>query len=347
MLLLIPFLTALMLCWALTGLLLRVLSNDAHRVAPNDRRMHTTPTPVGGGLAVVATLLCALPLWYWPLPREGMIVLACAAGLSLVSALDHYRPVWPVTRLAAQALAVAIMLSVLPDTHRFVETMPWWLERASLALAWLWLINLTNFMDGIDGIAAAEGAIVALGVVAMLMGPLAQGLTLEVAVALTLAGACLGYLVWNWAPAKLFMGDAGSIPIGFLLGWLLLALASRGAWVAALILPLLFVADATLTLLRRLLRGEKPWTPHRMHFYQRAVTGSASPPLVVGLLTACNAVIVLLAVQSLRRPVATLAAALAVAALFLLVLTQWSVAAKTGQQGGAQKGGGKQGASAV
>src|SRR6202034_2619980 len=89
--------------------------------------------------------------------------------------------------------------------------------------------------------------------------------------AAAIAAAALGFLVWNWAPARIFMGDVGSIPLGYALGYLLLEIARRGWWKAALILPLYFLADATLTLLRRLARGERVWQAHREHFYQRAV----------------------------------------------------------------------------
>jgi UDP-N-acetylmuramyl pentapeptide phosphotransferase/UDP-N-acetylglucosamine-1-phosphate transferase len=303
---------------------LRALSSDKHRAVPNDRSMHKQPTPVGGGLAIIAALCATVALWKGPLTSQALTVLLCAAGLSLISALDHYRPLWPLTRFAAQTLAVAVMLSLVPETQRFIATLPWWLERVGLAVAWLWLINLTNFMDGIDGIAGAEAATVAVGVAAVLAGHLAQSAAFETALAIAVAGSCLGYLIWNWAPARIFMGDAGSIPLGFLLGWLLLDLATRGAWAAALALPLLFVSDATITLLKRLISGAKPWTPHRTHFYQRAVSGTATPPHVVGLMTACNAVIIVLALQAAQRPVATLAASLGVAALFLAVLSHWA-----------------------
>jgi UDP-N-acetylmuramyl pentapeptide phosphotransferase/UDP-N-acetylglucosamine-1-phosphate transferase len=323
--LLVLLVSSAVLGWALTGLLLRALSSAAHRAVPNERSMHVVPTPVGGGLAVVAAILVMVPLWKWPLPADIVVILSSAAVLSVVSAVDHYRPLWPITRFVAQAVAVAIALSLLSEAQRLVPQFPLWLERVGLGIAWLWLINLTNFMDGIDGIAGAEVALVAIGVAAILTWRMGGGAhSFEAAIALATAGACLGYLVWNWAPARIFMGDAGSIPLGFLMGWLLLDLALRGAWAAALILPLLFGADATLTLLRRVFAGEKPWKPHRTHFYQRAVQGGASPPEVVAFMTLCNITLIILALQSIRRPVANVAAAVAVAVLFLVILAQWA-----------------------
>ena len=179
-------------------------------------------------------------------------------------------------------------------------------------------INLFNFMDGIDGLAGSEAVAIAVGyclivAVAGLDTPLAQ-------LALIAAGACAGYLVWNWHPAKVFMGDTGSIPLGFLLGWLMIDLACRGHWPAALILPLYFGADATLTLVRRLRRGEKPWQPHREHVYQRAVLGGAKPPAVVWRVNAANALLVILAVLSTRFPAWSLVAAVAVVGGLLMHL---------------------------
>jgi UDP-N-acetylmuramyl pentapeptide phosphotransferase/UDP-N-acetylglucosamine-1-phosphate transferase len=105
------------------------------------------------------------------------------------------------------------------------------------------------------------------------------------------------------------MGDAGSVPLGFLLGWLMLDLALHGHWPAAVILPLYFAADATYTLFKRILRGEKPWQAHREHFYQRAVLGGITPPGVVLRVSAANGALVALAMASVKHPFAALAAA--------------------------------------
>jgi UDP-N-acetylmuramyl pentapeptide phosphotransferase/UDP-N-acetylglucosamine-1-phosphate transferase len=127
--------------------------------------------------------------------------------------------------------------------------------------------------------------------------------------ALVIAASAAGYLFWNWHPAKVLMGDSGSIPLGFLLGWLMLDLALAGQWAAGLILPLYFVADATFTLLARARRGETLWQAHRQHFYQRAVLGGATPPGVVWRVGATNAMLIGLAFISVRHPVLALIAA--------------------------------------
>jgi UDP-N-acetylmuramyl pentapeptide phosphotransferase/UDP-N-acetylglucosamine-1-phosphate transferase len=114
----------------------------------------------------------------------------------------------------------------------------------------------------------------------------------------SIAAAALGFLPWNWHPARLFLGDVGSVALGFLLGWLLLRLAAEGQWAAAVILPLYYLSDATLTLTRRTLRGEKPWQAHREHFYQRAVAAGLSHAAVVRAVGVANAGLIALAVMA-------------------------------------------------
>ena len=154
-------------------------------------------------------------------------------------------------------------------------------------------------MDGIDGLAGSETIAVALGYLALLTYAGLEDPFWRLA--LVIAASAAGYLFWNWHPAKVFMGDSGSIPLGFLLGWLMLDLALAGQWAAGLILPLYFVADATFTLLARARRGEKLWQAHRQHFYQRAVLGGATPSGVVWRVGATNAVLIVLALR-LRPP---------------------------------------------
>jgi UDP-N-acetylmuramyl pentapeptide phosphotransferase/UDP-N-acetylglucosamine-1-phosphate transferase len=174
-------------------------------------------------------------------------------------------------------------------------------------------------MDGIDGIAAVEAIGIGIGLYAI--GLVFMKATAAHGQALTIAATMAGFLVWNWHPARIFLGDVGSIPLGLLLGWLLLGLAANGQWAAALILPLYYLADATLTLLRRLLRGALIWQAHREHFYQIAVQRGHSHARVSGAIALVNAVLACLAFAATvteRPPVLSLivlAAAAAVAAL--------------------------------
>jgi UDP-N-acetylmuramyl pentapeptide phosphotransferase/UDP-N-acetylglucosamine-1-phosphate transferase len=308
--------------WLATGALARVLSGRGILDRPNQRSSHERPTPPGGGIAVVGVTLLAWAalagLGYAAWSVIGPIM-ALAFGLALVSWADDLRNLPPLPRLAAQAGAVVIALTTVPFDQTYAALVPpaWALPFA--ALAWLWFINLFNFMDGIDGLAGTETVSVALGIgaVAMVAG-LADGTP---ALSIALGAAAAGFLILNWHPARIFLGDVGSVPIGFLLGWFLLSLAAAGHWVAALVLPAYFLADASLTLARRLVRGERVWQAHREHFYQRAVQAGASHAAVTRTVAIANLGLIGCALLSLAGTAALIGAALA--ALVIVVGLLW------------------------
>jgi UDP-N-acetylmuramyl pentapeptide phosphotransferase/UDP-N-acetylglucosamine-1-phosphate transferase len=144
----------------------------------------------------------------------------------------------------------------------------------------LWLVNLVNFMDGIDWMTVAE--VVPLTASVVLLGQVAPIPLPSMLLALALLGAMLGFAPFNRPVAKLFLGDVGSLPIGLLLGWLLLQLARAGQPAAALLLPLYYLADASVTLIRRVAAREPFWRAHRSHFYQRACDLGYTVPAIVG-----------------------------------------------------------------
>jgi UDP-N-acetylmuramyl pentapeptide phosphotransferase/UDP-N-acetylglucosamine-1-phosphate transferase len=165
-----------------------------------------------------------------------------------------------------------------------------------MAVAMLWFINLFNFMDGIDWMTAAETVPVTAGLV--VIGSLGALPPSETIIAIALCGAVVGFAPLNRPVAKLFLGDVGSLAIGLLVGWLLLSVAGRGHIAAALLLPLYYVADATLTLLRRIARREPIWLAHRTHFYQRATAG-LTVMAIVGRVFAVNIVLAALALTTI------------------------------------------------
>ena len=315
---------AAVLTWAATGALLRLLAARRILDHPNARSSHARATPRGGGIAVVAVTLAGWGLAAALGAAAWSLVAPLAVGglaLAAVSWADDLRGLAPLPRFAAQAAAVAAALAMVPLGPLFPGPLPQWLAYAGAGLAWLWFVNLFNFMDGIDGLAGTEAVQVALGaaLVAGLLG-LADG---SVWLAALLVGSGLGFLAWNRPPAKIFLGDVGSVPLGFLLAWLLLWLAANGAWAAAVILPAYFLADATLTLLRRALRGARPWQAHREHFYQRAVQAGASHGRVIGAVGLANLGLLACALASLGgggAAAATLAAALVIVGALLWYL---------------------------
>jgi UDP-N-acetylmuramyl pentapeptide phosphotransferase/UDP-N-acetylglucosamine-1-phosphate transferase len=262
---------------------------------PNPRSSHKMPTPQGGGIAVIAatTIVVAAAEMFFPRqvdePLRLAMVFASAIGLALVGTTDDVRPLEPIPRLILQAAAVVVVIATIPYEIRIVPALPWWLDRAVVLIGGVWLVNVVNFMDGIDWMTVAEIVPVTAGLALFgLMGALPHDANL---VALALCGAVVGFAPFNRPVAQLFLGDVGSLPIGLLLGWLLVLLASRGYLAAALLLPLYYLADATVTLMRRLINGDPVTQAHRSHFYQRALDGGFSVYRIVVRVFALNVVL--------------------------------------------------------
>ena len=277
-----------------TRALIPLLRRAAVLDHPNERSLHTAPIPRGGGIALIAGIFFAwlLLIATGRVAPALLVVLIGAALLAAISWIDDLRELSPATRLLAQFVAVGLgMIAVMPEGPVFQFWLTPALDTVAAALLWLWFVNLFNFMDGMDGLAGSEAAAIAVGLV--LFASFGTGEDPGLAVLAATAGAAaLGFLVWNWAPARIFLGDVGSVPLGYLLGFLLLHVAARGFWKIALILPLYFLADATVTLGRRLARGERVWHAHREHFYQRAVQRGLGHAAVVHRVIAANIVLI-------------------------------------------------------
>ena len=154
-----------------------------------------------------------------------------------------------------QTAAVAVVVATFPDNMRIVPTVPWWLDRAIVVVGGIWLVNVVNFMDGVDWMTVAEVIPVTAGLALFgFLGALPPSAAL---VAVALCGAVVGFAPFNRPVAQLFLGDVGSLPIGLLLGWLLALLAGSGHFSSAVLLPLYYLADATVTLLHRFAKGER------------------------------------------------------------------------------------------
>jgi UDP-N-acetylmuramyl pentapeptide phosphotransferase/UDP-N-acetylglucosamine-1-phosphate transferase len=283
-------------------LLLRPLLQRYALARPNARSSHRVPTPQGGGIAVIAaTVIVTITATALLIgSAEVLTVLAAAVFIAVVGGVDDLRPLPVLTRLVLQALAVAAVIAVMPADIRIVPLLPAWTERLCLFLGVIWLVNLVNFMDGIDWMTVAEVVPLTTGVVALAqLGAVPPPATI---LAFALLGATLGFAPFNRPVAKLFLGDVGSLPIGLLIGWLLLQLARNGAPAAALLLPLYYVADASVTLIRRILAREPFWQAHRSHFYQRASDMGFSAPEIVTRVFATNLALAGLALITVAKP---------------------------------------------
>jgi len=270
---------------------------------PNARSSHVVPTPQGAGIAVIAATLAVAAAVLLRTSGIQPVAASLFASTILIAALgvvDDLKPIPVLPRLAGEIIAIAAVLAFLPPDTRALPLLPLPAERAVELIAGLWFVNLVNFMDGIDWITAAEVVPItaALGVLAWL-GHLSPTAAI---VAAALGGATLGFAPFNKPVARVFLGDVGSLPIGLLLGWLMLMLAGQGYLAAALLLPLYYLADATVTLARRIARREKIWEAHRSHFYQRATARGFTVTEVIGRVLLVNASLVLLALISVVEP---------------------------------------------
>ncbi|KAK6020232.1 glycosyltransferase, group 4 family [Ostertagia ostertagi] len=244
--------------------------------------------------------------------------------IGLLGAVDDIRPLPVIPRLAAQTAALVFALGALGPEARLAPELPLAAERGLEVVAGLWFVNLTNFMDGLDwltvaGVAPMLMAMVVLGACGVAGGADAAMLGL---VAAALFGGLMGFAPFNRPPARLFLGDVGSLAIGLVTAWLLFLVAAGGALVAALILPMYYCADASITLCRRLLRKERIWEAHRCHFYQQAADRGVPPMRVAALIAGHNAALAALAALALlpgglMMQLALLACAMGVTAVLL------------------------------
>jgi UDP-N-acetylmuramyl pentapeptide phosphotransferase/UDP-N-acetylglucosamine-1-phosphate transferase len=291
-------------CSALLIILMLPMFRRYALARPNARSSHSTPTPQGGGAAVILAVAIALGADGALIDAQrsalaDMLPLGAAiATLTIVGAIDDVFPIAPMWRLAVQAVAVTLTVSTMPAELRAIPVVPTAVERAAEIVAGLWFVNLVNFMDGIDWMTVAEAVPSTISI--FIFSLFGAAPPLAGSAALALCGALLGFAPFNRPVARLFLGDVGSLPIGLLLFWLLLQLAGSGHPVAAMLLPLYYLADSSITLLRRLARGERITEAHRTHFYQLAVVRGFSVMTVVQSVFAANAMLAVLAALSIR-----------------------------------------------
>lgn len=263
---------SLLLTWSLRRYALARSLMDV----PNYRSSHSVPTPRGGGVAIVVSFLTAAPFLYFftDMPWSYILALWGAGGLiAVIGFLDdhgHVAARWRLlTHFAASIWALLWMRGLPPVQLLGVDFELSWLGHVLAVFYLVWMLNLYNFMDGIDGIASVQAVTVCLGacVIYWLTGNVSL-----IWPAMLLVTAVLGFLYWNLPPARIFMGDAGSGFLGLVLGMLSVQAAWKSPkflWVWLILLGV-FIVDATFTLIRRLLRGDKVYEAHRSHAYQFA-----------------------------------------------------------------------------
>ena len=285
--------TSTVLAWILSRTRGRWLAVDI----PNHRSLHTTPTPRSGGLAILAGAAAGV-FTHWLSNGDLLLDTASTAAvlaLVMIALVDEHYPIAAGLRLLLQTLVVAGLL--ISDPVPEVTSLPWF----ALLLGLVWMINLYNFMDGMDGFAGGM-AITGFGTFALLAW---QSGNVDLALACAiLVAACSGFLLLNFPPARLFMGDTGSTVLGLLAGMVIFKAHLENIlpfWLGLLVFSP-FIVDASVTLATRILRGEKFWLPHKSHNYQILVESSWGHKRTVlaeyALMLACSATAIAAAPQS-------------------------------------------------
>lgn len=315
---------AALLSWLLASRV-RLYALDRLLDIPNERSSHSQPTPRGGGLAIAVTALGGIiiaAMLHW---IDWNLAIALSGGGALIATVgfvDDHKSLSALTRFAVQFFSAGwamYWVGGLPALSIGNATLPLGVLGTGLGIIGIvWAINLYNFVDGIDGLAAGEAITTGVigGLILIAMGQV--GLAM---VALLIAAANLGFLPLNWAPAKLFMGDVGSGMLGYLFA--VLAIASENARAVPLLIWVLllgaFVFDATVTLCRRIARGEKWYHAHHSHAYQRMVQAGRSHAQVSATVLIINLVLAILAVVAWLRPTFFLIAIAAGAVLLSII----------------------------
>lgn len=287
---------------------------------PGERRLHKTPIARGGGASIVLIILLAL-VWMNGLIIQQWLVLTAFIVTAVTGWVDDHRPMQPLPKFVLLcAGAILAIVSLMPELNQWLALNTLWLLiiASMLAFVLLWLINLYNFMDGSHGLATIQ---VLLACLAILCFTDHDNAAIDQFVWLVV-GALLAFIPWNFPRPVIFLGDVGSLSLGLLVGWLLLTYVMAGAlspWVAILI-PAVFLVDATATLLLRMWQGEKWFQPHTKHAYQRLVhQGRSHTQVCIGYAT-CNLLLVYPAIVLLKKQPSWACAIVIICYLGLLLL---------------------------
>ncbi|MCC8461935.1 MAG: palindromic element RPE1 domain-containing protein [Rickettsia endosymbiont of Ecitomorpha arachnoides] len=284
---------------------------------PSSRRSHDKITPRGGGLAIVIVVMIALSGFEYITSNNlanSIKILPLLLVIASISFLDDLKAVPILIRLIFHLICAAFaifLFSQVNSIHILIYSI--------LVIALSGFINIYNFMDGIDGMSCVESIHLSstMLILCFLQFPAIDNPYFIASVNVIILGCSCGFLIFNWHPAKIFLGDVGSISLGFLTGLclLLLALTSTNLFVACAIASLYYITDAVLTILIRLLNKEKIWQPHLKHFFQKAVQKGKSHKQVVSIIAVCNIFLMIISVTSLYFPVISIMLAIAVITL--------------------------------
>ncbi len=285
--------------------LIKLFSSKSFLDIPDHRSSHTNPTPTSAGLAVVIASIIGFLLiynsqdfssWKYPVTHCELIsTLITFIILAAISFYDDRHDTSALLRIFIHIAAVIIGVYHLPDNFLLFDgKFPFITDRIILTIGWVWFINLYNFMDGIDGITATETITITLGMVIIgALGFLPIEITQYASIILV---TFIAFLIFNWHPAKIFLGDVGAVSFGYLLAWLLIRGSVEFSVLTLAILPMYHFIDATFTITKRAFRKEKIWQPHKTHFFQIALRKGLNHSQVVKRIAINNVFLLCLAI---------------------------------------------------
>lgn len=317
---------ALISSLVITKLLINVMPKFGIVDIPSRRRSHSKITPRGGGVAFVliySTLLPAFEYINTGSINDSIVILQIFIPISVVSFWDDTSHVMIPIRLLVHFLCacLAIMWLIHPNLIFHFEV-PVYLDLVIGTFALMTFLNIYNFMDGIDGITVSQTLHYSLTILLLcFIGyDVIPNVHMAIVTAVIIGGWSLGFVYFNWQPARIFLGDVGSISLGFLIGICLLtiATASPRLFAACMIASLYYIADGGITILIRAIKGEKIWEPHLQHFFQRSVQKGRSHKRTVKRIMKCNFVLMLLAVYALYYPTVSIIAAIIVVIITII-----------------------------
>ncbi|MCC8416958.1 MAG: glycosyltransferase family 4 protein [Rickettsia endosymbiont of Bryobia graminum] len=295
----------------LTLLLVKVLPFFGLVDIPDQRRAHNKVTPRGGGLAIVIMVIMAASIYEYFLATSSIgtvRILGILLVISMVSFLDDLIHIPVVVRLITHVIcSVAVVILFLSPALLFHNELPPYLDVIVSIVGLTAFLNIYNFLDGIDGITCSESIHLSITILILcyLKSDIIMHANLIIILNVIILGSSIGFLLFNWQPAKIFLGDIGSISLGFLLGFSLLLISASSAhlFVASVIASLYYLADGGLTILIRLINREKIWQPHLKHFFQKAVQKRKTHRQVVSRIALCNLLLMVFSITSLYFPV--------------------------------------------
>ncbi|NRB11239.1 MAG: UDP-phosphate alpha-N-acetylglucosaminyltransferase [Rickettsiaceae bacterium] len=295
---------------------------------PDIRRTHKKVTPRGGGITLLIVFTTFFPIFEYTTLSNfyySPLIMQVFLPISLISLLDDIIEVAVSIRLITHLICslLAVLWLIQPSTL-FHDELPVYLDLAIATIGLTVFLNVYNFLDGIDGITATESTHLSLTIIllSILRSDIIPNIDFILITATILLAFSLAFLVFNWHPAKIFMGDVGSISFGFLFGicLLMIATASERLFVSAVIAALYYIADGGLTILMRLVKGEKIWQAHLNHFFQKAIKKGKTTYYVIFNILFCNFILMLLSVSALYYPIISMGLALLTVMITLIRL---------------------------